>query len=120
MKKYIELKRDDREFLSKAFGITSRMVYSALHYESDSDLAKRVRKLAMSRGGVVMVEAPEVDTLFDADGYMRQRLENGVELLFDLKEGSCVVLHRGERVRRYDHVLVCDIRGIQDWASALR
>lgn len=39
-----------------------------------NDLAKKIRSLALQRGGIVMVEAPEMDTLHDADGYMRQYL----------------------------------------------
>ena len=80
MKKYIHLKKEDREFIAKAFGITPRMVFSAVHFESDSELARKVRKLALDRGGIVMVEVPETETLFDADGYMRQYLPGGVLL----------------------------------------
>lgn len=58
MKKYIHVKKEDREFLAKVFGITPRMVFNAVHFESDSELARKVRKLAMDRGGIVMVEAP--------------------------------------------------------------
>ena len=82
MKKYIHVKKEDREFLAKVFGITPRMVFNAVHFESDSELARKVRKLAMDRGGIVMVEAPEAETLFDADGYMRQYLPGGVLLEF--------------------------------------
>ena len=120
MKKYIHLKKEDREFIAKALGITPRMVFSAVHYESNSELARKVRKLAMERGGIVMVEAPEAETLFDADGYMRQRLSNGVLLEFNMRDSSCEVLHKGESVRRYENVLVREIPQIQDWASALR
>jgi len=41
MKKYIHLKKEDREFIAKAFGITPRMVFSAVHFESDSELLVR-------------------------------------------------------------------------------
>lgn len=54
MKKYIHVKKEDREFLAKVFGITPRMVFNAVHFESDSELARKVRKLAMDRGGIVM------------------------------------------------------------------
>jgi hypothetical protein len=120
MKKYIHMKKEDREFISKALGVTPRMIFNAVHFESDSDLARKVRKMAMDRGGIVMVEAPEAETLFDADGYMRQRLVNGVLLEFNMKDSSCEVLMKGETVRRYENVLVSEIPQIQDWASALR
>ena len=101
MKKYIHVKKEDREFLAKVFGITPRMVFNAVHFESDSELARKVRKLAMDRGGIVMVEAPEAETLFDADGYMRQYLPGGVLLEFKYSDNSCTVFVKGEERRRF-------------------
>ncbi|WP_028910024.1 hypothetical protein [Prevotella sp. AGR2160] len=123
MKKYIHLKKEDREFVMKSFGISARSVYNALHFDterSNSELSKRIRRLAMQRGGIVMVEVPESETLFDADGYMRQYLANGVLLEFNLKDGSCDVLLKGEKARRYEHVAVSEIPTIQSWAQTLR
>lgn len=117
MKKYIHVKKEDREFLAKAFGITPRMVFNAVHFESDSELARKVRKLAMARGGIVMVEAPEAETLFDADGYMRQYLPGGVLLEFKYADNSCTVFVKGEERRRFDDVHVSDIPYIQEFAG---
>lgn len=117
MKKYIHLKKEDREFIAKAFGITPRMVFSAVHFESDSELARKVRKLAMERGGIVMVEAQEAETLFDADGYMRQYLPGGVLLEFKYADNSCTVYVRGEEQRKFEYVLVSDIPYIQEFAG---
>lgn len=122
MKKYIHIKKEDRDFIAKVFGITGRSIYNALHFDDErggSELAKKVRKLARERGGITMVAAPEEETLFDADGYMRQYLPGGVLLEFSLEDGSCVVYKHGEKVRRFDKVLVKDIPFIQDWASSL-
>jgi hypothetical protein len=120
MKKYIHITREDREFIMKALGVTERMVFKGICFESDSDLAKKVRKLAMDRGGIVMLEIPEIETLHDADGYMRQYLPNDTLLEFSLEDGGCDVYHKGEKVRRYENVMVNDIQNIQNWASALR
>ena len=117
MKKYIHVKKEDREFLAKVFGITPRMVFNAVHFESDSELARKVRKLAMDRGGIVMVEAPEAETLFDADGYMRQYLPGGVLLEFKYSDNSCTVFVKGEERRRFDDVHVSDIPYIQEFAG---
>lgn len=62
MKKYIHIKKEDREFISKALNIGGKSIYNALHFDSargGTDMAKKVRKLALERGGIVMVEAPE-------------------------------------------------------------
>lgn len=119
MKKYIHIKKEDRDFIAKAFGITGRSIYNALHFDDErggSDLAKKVRRLALERGGITMVEAPEEETLFDADGYMRQYLRGGVLLEFSLNDGSCTVYKEGEKVRKFTDVFVKDIPFIQEWA----
>lgn len=70
--------------------------------------------------GIVMVEVPEMETLFDADGYMRQYLPNNTMLELNKKTGGCEVFHKGEKVRRYENVEVAEIENIQSWALALR
>lgn len=123
MKKYIHIKKEDREFIAKAFGITERSVFNAIRFDDrrgETELARKVRKLAMERGGIVMVEIPEIETLHDADGYMRQYLPNDVLLEFSRENGGCDVFHKGMKVRHYENVLVRDIPEIQNWALTLR
>ncbi len=91
MKKYIHIKKEDREFIMKALGVTQRSVFNAIHFDErrgDTELARKIRKLAMDRGGIVMVELPEIETLHDADGYMRQYLPNDPLLEFSREEGG--------------------------------
>ena len=110
-KRYIHIKKEDREFIMKAFKVTERTVFNAVSFDE---------KLAMERGGIVMVKHPETETLFDADRYMRQYLPNGVLLEFSLEDGGCDVFHRGEKVRRYENVDVRSIQNIQNWAMSLK
>lgn len=123
MKKYIHITKEDRKFIMKALGITERTVFNAIRFDSkrgDTELARKVRKLAMDRGGIVMVEIPEIECLFDADRYMRQYLPNNTLLEFSFDDGGCDVFHKGEKVRRYENVVVSDIKNIQNWALALK
>lgn len=122
MKKYIHIQKADREFIAKALGITERTIFNATHYtdmNEGTNLMKKVRTLALQRGGIVMVEAPELEVLHDADGYMRQYLGD-VLLEFSKTEPVCDVYKQGEKVRRFDNVMTSDIQGIQDWAAGLR
>lgn len=122
MKKYIHIQKSDREFIAKAFKVSKRTVYNAIHFEDmneGSDLAKKIRTLALERGGIVMVEAPELETLHDADDYMRQYIGD-VLLEFSKTEPVCDVYKKGVKVRHFDNVMTSDIQGIQDWASGLR
>lgn len=104
--------------------VTERMVYYALRFEGErgnTDLARKIRRLAMERGGIIMVVTPEVETLHDSDEYMRQYFPNGVELEFAKKgDAACDVLYKGKVVRHYDNVMVRDIPAIQKYASELR
>lgn len=121
MKKYIHIQKADREFIATAFDITERTIFNATHYtdmNEGTDLMKKIRALALQRGGIVMVEAPEWEVLYDADGYMRHYLGD-VLLEFDKNGGCCDVYKKGEKVRHYDNVMLAEIQGIQDWAATL-
>lgn len=125
MKRYIHIQKADREFILNLFKVTGRTIDNALRFDAErgnTDLARKIRKVAMEHGGIVMVVSPEAETLFDADGYMRQYLPNGVLLDFEKEAGNggCNVYLKGDMVRRYDNVQVRDIPAIQNWAATLR
>lgn len=120
MKKYIHITKENREGLVKIFGVTDRMVWAAITFEKDTDIAKRIRKAAIERGGIMMNELPEMETFHDHDGYMRQYLPNGVLLEFSKKDGSCDATFKGQNVQHWDEVRVNEIEGIQSWAMTLR
>lgn len=125
MKRYIHIQKAGREFILNLFKVTGRTVDNALRFDAErgnTDLARKIRKVAMEHGGIVMVVSPEAETLFDADGYMRQYLPNGVLLEFEKEAGNggCNVYLKGDMVRRYDNVQVRDIPAIQNWAATLR
>lgn len=122
-KKYIHIKKEDREFIERLFGVGSKTVFNALYYNGprgDTDLAKKIRKVAMEHGGIVMNEIPEIETLHDSDGYIRQYLPNNTLLELDKHSGGCDVFHKGELVRHYDLVGVNQIGAVQEWAGALK
>ena len=122
-KRYIHIMKEDREFIMKSLGVTGRTVLNAIRFDEkrgNSDTAKRIRKLAMSRGGIVMVVNPEIETLFDADNYMRQYFPNGALIELDKKAGTGDVLFKGERAGHYEDVSLRDIEEIQAFASALK
>lgn len=122
-KRYIHIMKEDREFIMKSLGVTERTVLNAIRFDEkrgNSDTAKRIRKLAMSRGGIVMVVNPEIETLFDADNYMRQYFLNGALIELDKKAGTGDVLFKGERAGHYENVSLRDIEEIQAFANALK
>ena len=75
MEKYIAVTKENREFLIKAFRTTKMTVWRALTFAErggESPLARKIRKLAQDRGGVLMIVSPAMETMHDADNFMRQ------------------------------------------------
>ncbi len=123
MKKYIHIAKEDRDFIAKAFGVSERSVLNAIRFDDKrggSDLARRVRRLAMQRGGVMMTVAPEMETFHDRDGVMRQYFPNGALLELSKEDSRGSVIFDGSTVREYENVLVSEIAGIQQYAASLR
>lgn len=54
----IKATSEDVKWIARAFSVTPRMVQLSLRYESDTDIAKRIRRLAIARGAkrMVMIE----------------------------------------------------------------
>ena len=72
MKKQVTVTKENREFLEKAFKVSSVMIWKALTFESDTDLARRIRKLAVERGGIEMCFCPVLETM-QGDGSLSTR-----------------------------------------------
>ena len=117
MKKVISVSRDQRDFLCKAFGVTKVMVSYALNYhptQGQSELAKKIRSLALQRGGYVMCCAPESEVVHDTDGVMRQYFDNGWWWEADKRTGLLVVLdEKGHLKKSIEDAKLADIEAVQ-------
>ena len=120
MKQYIHITKEVRKHLMKVFKCTSVMIWKALNFESDSDLARKIRKAAYENYGILMSELPSIETFHDHDNYMRQYLPNGAMLELSKDDASGDVFFKGLKVRHYDCVMLNDIESIQSWAMTLR
>lgn len=116
MKKYIDVTREIRQDIMSAFNVTGKMVYYALNYDAkrgESDKAKRIRVYAKQKGGIVMVEAPEVETIHDAEGYMRQYFPNGAMIECNKSTGNVDVFYKGQMMKQYQDVKIKELEEIQ-------
>lgn len=117
MKRVISVTKSQREFLLKAFGVSEQMVSYALNYRSpqcESDLAKRIRSLALQRGGFVMVCAPESEVVHDAENMMRQHFANGWMWEGNKRTGLLEVKNPdGDVVERIEDATLRDIEAVQ-------
>ena len=113
----ITVTRSQREFLAKAFGVTKEMVSYALNFhpvKGQSDLAKKIRCLAVQRGGFELVTAPASEVVHDADGVMRKYFENGWMWEADKRTGLLVVLdEKGNLKKSIENAKVADIDAVQ-------
>lgn len=123
MKKYIHITKADREFIANAFKVSDKSVLNAIRFDEKrggSDLAKRIRKLAFERGGILMAVIPMIETFHDHDNVTRQYCPNGALIELDRNDGRGYVIFNGEIVKTYENVMVSEINGIQEFAAALR
>lgn len=122
-KRVIEVTKETRDFLQQAFDVTGTMVWYALNFDEkrgQSDLAKRIRNLALQKGGVVLNIGPEIETIHSADGRMRQYFPHDVLLEADTRcTGLVAVYKRGELQRSWNNPGVSELDGIQNWAMSL-
>lgn len=114
---------EQRSFLMKAFGVTGRMLRYALSYDpnKDTDLARRIRSLALQRGGHVYCTAPESEVIHCSDGKMRQYFESGAMWEADKETGVLEVkTDDGTVLERIENATIRDIELVQKRLGSMR
>ncbi|KGN77923.1 hypothetical protein HR13_10280 [Porphyromonas gulae] len=110
----------ERGYLCKLFRVTPQMVWKALSFESDTDLAKKIRKAALERGGQHVVELPIFETIHDVEGRMTQTFPGGAIMVCYKDTGAVEVYHAGELVERYEDVSIAQLDSIQQLCATIR
>lgn len=122
MEKYIAVTKETREFLIKAFNTTRMSVWRALYFDGragNTPLARRIRKAAQLRGGVLMLNGGYMETLHDADGYMRQYFPNGVMIEWKKDTAHVEIIKNGSVAAKYDNVTMPQFADIQATAERM-
>ena len=100
MKKHVYLDRAGKGKLRQIFDCTDVMVWKALTFESDSDLARKIRYTAIKElGGELMGEGVYKGwetTHETSEGTMTQIFSNRVKIVVYKNEGTAAVLIDGE------------------------
>lgn len=101
MKKQIYLSNAGKEHLCKVFKCTKVMVWYALNFKRDSDLARKIRYVALTQlGGVPSWKPEEVETTHEeAARTMTLHFGKRVQLVYDRNDGSSHVLVDGKEER---------------------
>lgn len=99
-RKQIEVTKEVRAEIKKAFKCSDMTLWRALNFGNDTPTSLRIRKFAKQKGGVLLLLTPATETIHDADGYMRQYFENGAMLEADKSTGTVQVFDADGNVRR--------------------
>lgn len=116
MKRRIDTTKELRQRAMKVFNVTEQTVFNAIGFDSkrgNTDKAKRIRSYLLQNGGVILVELKEVETVHDADGYMRQYFPNGAMIEIDKTTGDLKGYYRGEVVMDFKDVKLRQLDDIQ-------
>ena len=102
MEKKIFVDEKAKGHLRKVFKCTNVMVWKALNFKSDSELARKIRFTALTQlNGTPNWKQAEVETTHEeAEQTMTQTFGERVKLVFDRKDGSVSVFVDGVVTRR--------------------
>lgn len=101
MEKQIFVSEKAKAHLREVFKCTSVMVWYALTFKRDSDLARKIRYVALSQLGGVPSWKPEGVETTHEEGARTMTLHFGkrVQLVYDRKDGSSHVIVDGKEER---------------------
>lgn len=119
----IEVTTEVRRKIEKTFGVTRKTVANALNYTGDrgqTDLAKRIRVMALENGGRHMVSWPECETIHDALGMMRQIFDNGSKIEVDKRTGdACWFDPKGVKRGEQKNISIQQLYVMQELAASI-
>lgn len=89
IRKQIVISDDTRAFLMKTFNCTHKHVWAAITFRANSDSAKRIRKLAMQRGGILIDgNVPKTEPTYDtANRIMTQPFSDKISIMANFANG---------------------------------
>lgn len=118
MKKQILATSENKAFLAKAFGCTPMTVWRALNFERDNELARKIRHLALQRGGRITGGDEELEMDFEtihdtANGRMIQRFGRRVQIVVDRKNAEVTVYVDDEAKEMYSNLTIPEFIKLQ-------
>lgn len=115
MKKQILTDNETKAFLIKTFGCTRQAVWQALNFERNSELARKIRTLALKRGGKLTEGyIPDCDTSFnESDGTMDVTFGERVKIIVHRDTDAVEVLVDGDVKDSYEKLSVFDFTQLQ-------
>lgn len=115
MRKQILTDNETKTFLMKAFKCSRQAVWQALNFKRDSDQARRIRQLALKRGGKLTDGyMPKSETTHEeVEKTMTQTFGPRVKLVVDKETGDVSVYVDGQLKDSYKSITVPDLMQLQ-------
>ena len=115
MRKQILTDNETKTFLMKAFKCSRQAVWQALNFKRDSDQARRIRQLALKRGGKLTDGyMPKCETTHEeVEKTMTQTFGPRVKLVVDKETGDVSVYVDGQPKDSYKSITVPDLMQLQ-------
>lgn len=115
MKKQILTDNETKTFLMKAFQCSRQAVWQALNFKRDSDQARRIRQLAIKRGGKLTDEyMPECETVFnEGENTVECTFGPRVKIVYDRETEEIQVLVDGKLKDRYQGLDIPEFMQLQ-------
>jgi hypothetical protein len=116
MKKQILTDNETKTFLMKTFKCSRQAVWQALNFKRDSDQARRIRQLALKRGGKLTDGyVPECDTVFnECENTMECTFGPRVKIVYDRETEETQVFVDGRLKDRYQGLDIPDFMQLQN------
>lgn len=115
MRKQILTDNETKTFLMKAFKCSRQAVWQALNFKRDSDQARRIRQLALKRGGKLTDGyMPKCETTHEeVEKTMTQTFGPRVKLVVDKETGDVSVYVDGQLKDSFKSITVPDLMQLQ-------
>ncbi len=103
MKMYIKLDEDTKKWMENALNVSRVTINHALYFDEKrgkSPRAERIRNLALQKGGELRMDASAFETIFCANGIMKQIFSNGVVITVDMPNAKMELHDKNGVLRR--------------------
>ena len=125
--KYIELSTSKKARICRALGVSRVTLWSALTFQTQSQLAEKIRRMAVQNGGRVMIKLDVTEGFMpnceidDIGGVQRiiQTFSNGVRVEFDNATCTASISRDNRAVKTFSDVKVRDWGNIVFEAQSL-
>lgn len=118
--RYIKVEDSVRKEIEAQVGCTYNHAYKSLRYQGDGEMSRQVRDIALARGGVHRIDAPQSQAIVRGTSGWDLMLDNGVCVRFVFEGEGKVMLERDSKsIAVYPNPDVSSIGRIIEYAANL-